>query len=155
MRVQIKDLKPNPYRDIKNYPIDKEKVQSLINSINQTGFWDNILGRQNNDHVEIAYGHHRLVALQKVFKPVDFVDIPVRDLDDSMMIKIMANENDESWGTSPRIIDETVRVAKKFLEEHPEIMNKYTAMTVYNRHLSQEVQMIAKFLDGNWNEYRS
>lgn len=31
------------------------------------------------------------------------------------MIKIMANENDESWAITPGIVHETVRVAKKFL----------------------------------------
>jgi hypothetical protein len=157
MRVQIKDLKPNPYRDIKNYPINEEKVQSLINSINQTGFWDNILGRQNNDYIEIAYGHHRLVALQKIFKPEDFVDIPVKDLDDSMMIKIMANENDESWGTSPQIIDETVRVTKKFLEEHPGILRELGQVKKSGR-MQQDFMvgevLISRFLDGNWNRYR-
>ena len=32
----------------------------------------------------------------------------------------MANENMEEYRTGPAIIDETVRVAKKYLEEHPE-----------------------------------
>jgi hypothetical protein len=53
-------------------------------------------------------------------KPTDEVDIPVKPLDDAVMIKVMANENMEDWKTSPGVIDETVRVAKRFLEEHPE-----------------------------------
>jgi hypothetical protein len=36
------------------------------------------------------------------------------------MIKIMANENMEEYKVGPGVIDETVKVAKKFLEEHPE-----------------------------------
>ena len=68
MKVKIKDLKPNPFRDMKNYPINQEKIQSLTNSINETGFWDNILARKNNGNIEIAYGHHRLVVLKKLFK---------------------------------------------------------------------------------------
>jgi len=151
MKVQIKDLKPNPYRDMKNYPINEEKVQSLINSINQTGFWDNILGRKNNDHIEIAYGHHRLVALQRILKPEDFVDIPVRDLDDSMMIKIMANENDESWGTSPKVIDETVRVVKKYLEEHKGLI---PAGSMGAGHGIIGKTIISNFLNGNWSKTR-
>jgi hypothetical protein len=151
MKVQIKDLKPNPYRDMKNYPINEEKVQSLINSINQTGFWDNILGRKNNDHIEIAYGHHRLVALQRILKPEDFVDIPVRDLDDSTMIKIMANENDESWGTSPKVIDETVRVVKKYLEEHKELI---PAGSMGAGHGIIGKTIISNFLNGNWSKTR-
>jgi len=33
-----------------------------------------------------------------------------------MMIKIMANENDECWGTNPGIIVETVRVTYEYLK---------------------------------------
>jgi hypothetical protein len=187
MKIQIKDLKPNPFRDMKNYPINEEKVQSLTNSINQTGFWDNILVRpkpgytfwtkQIDDgeeldemnapcymHItydengeeedyddpifEIAYGHHRLIVLKKLFKPDDYVDIPVRELDDSMMIRIMANENDENWGTSPKIIDETVRVTKKFLEEHKKII---PAISVENANGIIGCKIISDFLNGNWN----
>jgi len=150
MKIQIKDLKPNPFRDMKNYPINQEKIQSLTNSINQTGFWDNILARKNNGNIEIAYGHHRLVVLKKLFKPDDYVDIPVRELDDSTMIRIMANENDESWGTNPKIINETVRVTKIFLENHPEIV----------KNLGVEVSaligggIISRFLGGNWDRRR-
>lgn len=120
MKVQIKQLEPNPYRDMDHYPISEEKVQRLAESIHQTGFWDNILARKADGKIQIAYGHHRLMALRKVMKPTDEVDIPVKSLDDAVMIKVMANENMEDWKTSPGVIDETVRVAKRFLEEHPE-----------------------------------
>jgi hypothetical protein len=90
-----------------------------------TGFWDNILARGIDGRVQIAYGHHRWKALMRI-KPPDFViDIPVKDLDDATMLKVMANENMEEWRLGPKIIDETVRVTKKFLEEHPEEVKKY------------------------------
>ena len=182
MRIRIKDLKPNPFRDMKNYPINEQKVKSLTNSINQTGFWDNILARPKPNHTfmtekiidsdeeydqpeymhiiydengeeedyddpifEIAYGHHRLVALKKLFKPDDYVDIPVKELDDSTMIRIMANENDENWGTSPKIIDETVRVTKKFLEEHKELI---PAVSMGAAHGTIGPAIISNFLGG-------
>jgi len=161
MKVQIRDLKPNPFRDIDNYPINEEKVQNLTNSINQTGFWDNILARKNNGNIEIAYGHHRLIALQAVYKPDDYIDIPVKELDDSTMIRIMANENDESWGTSPKIINETVRVTKIFLEEHPEIVKgllkkgAYRATDINDLNKSLVGRMIiSRFLGGNWDHNR-
>jgi len=116
MKVKIKDLRPNPYRDIKNYPIDRDKVQSLIESIEQTGFWDNILARSVNGHIEIAYGHHRLEALKKVFKPDDEVDIPVKTLDEPTMIRIMANENMQQWGNNIAVIIETVKAIKNYLD---------------------------------------
>ena len=48
MKIKIKDLTPNPFRDSEHYPIDQEKVESLKRSINKTGFWDNILAREKN-----------------------------------------------------------------------------------------------------------
>jgi len=115
MKVQIKDLHPNPYRDMEHYPIDQDKIQSLKDSIEQTGFWDNILAREINGVIQIAYGHHRLEALKQVMKPTDYVDIPVKKLDDATMIQIMANENMEQWEMRPGVINETVKVARDFL----------------------------------------
>ena len=169
MKIQIKDLRPNPFRDMKNYPINQEKIQSLTNSINQTGFWDNILARKNNGNIQIAYGHHRLVVLKKLFKPDDYVDIPVRELDDSMMIRIMANENDENWGTSPQIIDETVIVVMEYLKSQS-YLNKiekrgkpgqyfeaFEGLPLPETRESQYsiiAYQISKWLGGNWSEKR-
>ncbi len=124
MKVQIKDLKPNPFRDMENYPINEEKIQSLTSSVNQTGFWDNILARKNNGNIEIAYGHHRLVVLKKLFKPDDFIDIPIKELDDPTMIQIMANENMNEWDTNVQIIDETIKITKEYLLNHPKLINE-------------------------------
>lgn len=126
MRVQLRHVFPNPYRDMKNYPINREKVEQLKKSIEQSGFWDNILARKNDsESVQIAYGHHRLTALKEIF-PDDYeIDIPVKELDDALMIKIMANENMEEWKAGPAIIDETVKVAKEFLEKNIELAKAY------------------------------
>lgn len=120
MKVKIKDLKPNPYRDMEHYPINTEKVESLINSFGQTGFWDNILARKVNGEIQIAYGHHRLEALKKKYSPDYEVDIPIKDLPDSIMLKVMANENEYIMGNGVSVTDETTRVTRQFLKEHPE-----------------------------------
>jgi len=156
MRVRVKDLVPNPFRDIKNYPIDLKKVESLAKSITETGFWDNILARKKDGRIEIAYGHHRLIALQRDCAPGFVIDIPVKELDDAMMIKIMANENDEQWAITPGIVHETVRVTKEFLlSSHglTFIKTKNPKRKIDYFH-SQEAFQIAEFLGGNWNEYR-
>lgn len=125
MKVQIKQLEANPYRDMDHYPISEEKVQRLAESIHQTGFWDNILARKADGKIQIAYGHHRLMALRKVMKPTDEVDIPVKSLDDATMLKIMANENMDEWATSTEVIDETIKAVKTFLEVHREELKKH------------------------------
>ena len=156
MKVRVKDLVPNPFRDIKNYPIDLKKVESLAKSINQTGFWDNILARKRNGRIEIAYGHHRLVVLQRDCAPDFVIDIPVKELDDAMMIKIMANENDECWAITPGIVHETVRVAKKFLlsDRGRTLIKTKSPKRKIDYHDSKEAFQMAEFLGGNWNEAR-
>ena len=114
MKIKVKDLQPNPFRKIKTYPIDRDKIRALKISINETTFWDNIVARKNNGKFEIAYGHHRLVALKEL--GIKEVDIPVRHFDDAAMIKIMANENLDDWSLRPAVINETVLVAKEFLD---------------------------------------
>lgn len=77
MKIKIKDLKPNPFRKVESYPVNELKVNILMASIEQIGFWDNILARQVDVGIQMAYGYHRLKALKRVY-PTDFeVDIPV------------------------------------------------------------------------------
>jgi len=59
----------------------------------------------------------------------------------------MANENMEEYRTGPAIIDETVRVAKKYLEEHPE-----EAEPFYSQKRIVSMDTISAFL--NWPESR-
>jgi len=150
MKIQIKNLKPNPYRDVKNYPYNQEKIQNLKDSINQTGFWDNILARKVNGDIQIAYGHHRLAALKQVKNPTDEIDIPVKELSDALMIKIMANENNNDWGTNIIVTDETVRVTSQFLEGHPDEVKTAQPGRGRDYHNSPEAFKISEFL--NWSE---
>ena len=59
----------------------------------------------------------------------------------------MANENMEEWRLGPKVIDETVKVTKKFLEEHPEEVAKQDSPTG-----KIGLEMIAGFL--GWNKTR-
>lgn len=110
MKIAVRDLKPNPFRDLDRYPVQPEKTEALKRSIKDTSFWDNLLARKapnGSGGFEIAYGHNRLKALRDL--RVDEIDIPVRSLDDTDMARIMAHENMEEWGHSTTIEQETVR----------------------------------------------
>lgn len=108
-KFAIKDIKANPFRHIDRYPIRKDKVAALRESIRTTSFWDNVVARRRNGHAEIAYGHHRLIALTEEYGPDHEVDLIVRDLPDDAMLQIMARENMEEWGTSAAVEHETIR----------------------------------------------
>jgi len=126
MRIPINHLEPNPFRNIKDYPINREKVESLKQSISQTSFWDNLLVRpkpEEKGNYQIAYGHHRLMALKEL--NIKEAELPVRDIDDATMIRIMANENLDSWKTAPAVVIETVRAVKEFLDGELAKCNNY------------------------------
>jgi len=168
MTVKVSDLRPNPFRKMDKYPIDKVKVEELKTSIKETSFWDNVLARRlKSGHFEIAYGHHRLVALQEL-DDIKEVDIPVKKLDDSQMLRIMANENLDSWKTNPRVVYETILTTKEFLNAE---LQKYESWEEYppeNRRVLFEGKKgdykkarkqgvgqptILKFLGGNWKKW--
>jgi hypothetical protein len=110
LKIAVKDLRPNPFRHVERYPVDRAKVDALKQSIEDTTFWDNLICRKalnGSGGYELAYGEHRRSALLEMKR--EFVDIPVRDLDDTAMAKIMAHENMEEWSWSASIEQETVR----------------------------------------------
>jgi len=109
MQYAIKDISANPFRHIDRYPIRRDKVAALKESLRTTGFWGNVVARLEDGKPQIAYGHHRLVALREEYGPDRKVDLIVRDLPDEAMLKIMARENMEEWGTSAAVEHETVR----------------------------------------------
>jgi hypothetical protein len=119
MKVKVRDVHPNPYRNIDHYPLNKEKIMALTKSIEKTGFWDNLVGRQVDGQIQIAYGHHRIEALRLAEGyGYDFeFDLPIKDIDNATMIQIMANENMSEWGHDITVIDETVKTTKEFLEK--------------------------------------
>src|SRR5438105_4217958 len=119
-KIKVNQLRPNPYRDAAHYPIHREKVETLKASIRTTGFWDNLLVRKAGAHFEVAYGHHRLEALKELVRESvldeDYeLELPVRNLDDAAMVRIMASENIEEYRVTSDIIDETVRVTREFI----------------------------------------
>lgn len=140
MKVKIKDLKPNPHRDLPTYPIDKDKVRNLVNSIDETGFWDNLLARNNvtelnpDGEVQLMYGHHRLFALwEKYGKDSEKeVDIPVKEFSDIQALKILAEENNDYYLTNIKVINETIRrvweylVLKTFLKRFSKFKDEET-----------------------------
>jgi hypothetical protein len=168
VRVRVKDLKPNPFRNIDRYPIDREKVEALKTSIGETDFWDNLLARKNaKGQVEIAYGHHRLEALKGL--GIEEVDIPVRGLSDAQMLKMMAEENLDQWRPNTTVNNETVLAARDYLDGELKRYKTWDAMRRANKIISSLIDgekgfrsakgqgvgqtTILKFLGGNWRQW--
>jgi hypothetical protein len=158
MEVELKHVKPNPYRNLPHYPINKDKIERLKASINRSGFWDNIVARKASDNgsVEIAYGHHRRQALNELFPPSHKIGLIVRELGDGDMIKVMADENDEVYNMTPAVINETVKAARDYLHS-PAGEKDYKALRSGsgpkdNDGYIRDASAIAEFLD--WEMHR-
>ena len=163
MKINIKDLEANPYRNIGKYPIDRAKVDALKISIEETTFWDNILVRPSNrtGKFQIAYGHHRHIAIKEV--GLKEIDVPCRALSNAQMVKIMAEEN-LGWNTSPAVVNETVLATKLFLDaelakcdyatSNKSIRCLFKSKTAYTETKTKGVGQttILKFLGGNWKQ---
>ena len=119
MKVKLKELKPNPFKKyINGGVLNPQKIDLLKESIKQDGFWDNVICRKNGNGYEIAYGHHRLEAAKQVLGGNHEIDIPVKELTDEMMVRILGNENcmqNEEYAIYQ--VDQ-VLLAKKWLEEN-------------------------------------
>lgn len=169
MKIKVADLEPNPYRKMKEYPIDREKVEALKNSIKEKTFWDNILVRPHptkKGKYQLAYGHHRWIALKELGIKETGPDVPVRDFDDALMLQSMAEENLD-WSTNPAVILQTIRATKEYLDN---ILKISTDWQEFNRSCKNTrpifesepefrsvkgkngvgIRTIRKFLGSNW-----
>jgi hypothetical protein len=106
---EVRKILMNPFRRIERYPIDERKVERLVESYRQTGYWGNLVGRPiGKEAIELAYGAHRRIAMDRYHKPTDKVAVIVQALDDEMMIRMMANENMIEFSSSALVDLETI-----------------------------------------------
>ena len=121
VKIKVRDLLPNPHRDLETNPIKQEKVEDLIASIGRTGFWDNLLVRPSptqKGKYEIAYGHNRLAALTDKRVNITEVTLPVAELSEWEMYLAMVDENETQQEITPAIVQENVGVGASLIEQY-------------------------------------
>ena len=110
VKIALKDILPNPNRDLQFNPLNPTKVEALVNSIKESGFWTNVILRPHPEmkgKYQLSYGHHRWrAALDAGITEAEFV---VRDLSEDMMLKIMELENAEEYHYCPLSLLESVK----------------------------------------------
>jgi len=69
IRVKLGDIKPNRFRDLERWPVEREVIDGLKDSIKKEGFWSKSIQAVINEHneVELRFGHHRLTAAIEIF----------------------------------------------------------------------------------------
>ena len=117
IEIRLRDVRPNPYRQLERYHLQPARLKSLESSIEDTGFWSNIIGRLNDDDTfEIAYGHHRLQAAINVLGEDHFQSFPIADLQDYAMLQMMVRVNSEHWGCTSEHNNLAVEQVRDFLD---------------------------------------
>ncbi len=165
MRVKLRDINPNPFRRIDEYPLDPTRVEALKNSIDSTGWWQTVVARERDGGgVELAFGHHRLEALHQLYAPDHEVDLTVQPLDDDKMLRMMADENLAEWAHDASIETATVKAVLTAAEEGqitlPEVPDKAPKSRIrkMSRAGAEDIpytaQTIADYLGANWSEER-
>jgi len=108
--VALKNLENNPYRDPNAYVWKENAITSLMESIGDLSYWENILIRKTKDgRLQIVYGHHRIEALRRLVAEglTEYENIkvnvrPETQLTDEIMLKIFVQENKDTWGEDPQ-----------------------------------------------------
>lgn len=119
MKFKLKDVQPNPFRDLIRNPLIPETVESFVGKISETGLWPVIEARVRKDgKPEIVYGHHRLAAARELFPGTQEVELVVGEFSDADMIQKMAMENCQEYGKTVQVIMEAIRATVKALSEN-------------------------------------
>lgn len=130
MKLQLSQIDANPHRDLTRNPLNVDQVIKLSESIERTGFWDNLVVRRHPDHpdrYQLAYGHNRIEACRRL--KIDEVELPVRDLSDYDMLCCMVDENATQQSVTPAIVFENVIAALVLAES---LLSSTTNVSEFN-----------------------
>lgn len=110
-RVALSDIVANHYRKIESYRISEEKIEALIQSYDNSGFWDGSLQARphptKTGKYEIAFGHHRVEAARR-YKKLAEVGLVVAKRSNADMLRMMADENREEFKGDQLVAIETI-----------------------------------------------
>jgi hypothetical protein len=111
--VPISLIDSNRHRDLKTYPWIERKVEQLMYSITDVGFWAGAIARPHSKRYELAFGHHRLEAAERL--KLKTIPLIIAALTDQQMLQYMGRENGEDYSTDFLIMLNTWEGAVKFL----------------------------------------
>lgn len=133
MKIKLKDIEPNPYRDLKRDPIRLPKVARLAKSIKDDMFWGGLHFRPHptkKGKYQSAFGHNRIAALRKAGETK--VESIVREITDDKMVELMIKENRERWDDMlPAEKIQNVRVVRDFLRSKGQEIGRNTILKYF------------------------
>lgn len=108
--IALRDLEANPYRHIDQYQIVDEKIERLLASYTESGFWHGSIQARphptKTGKYQIAFGHHRVEAARRA--KLGEIGVVVAQRDNATMLRMMATENAEEFRHNPLVTQETI-----------------------------------------------
>lgn len=149
--IQLNKIKPNPFKKfIKDGELDEEVISKLMEGYEQTTFHVNFKARNNNNEdVELIYGHHRLEAAKRFFGEKHEIKLDVYSYDefsDEKMLLDMVRENLTQRGEDYKDMADSVIIAKKWLKGELKFDKK---LKTEPKPLTVGAKEIAQFLSSN------
>ena len=95
--VGVELIDANPFRCLDEYPWNESKIDALMRSIADVGFWEGVIVRKIGKRYQMAFGHHRLEAA--VRSSLTWIPVIERELTDEQMLQFMGRENGEDYST--------------------------------------------------------
>jgi hypothetical protein len=95
--VKLTSIDDNPWRNLKHYPYDTEKLAMLQRSMKDVGCWEGVIVRAAGGRYQQAFGHHRTEAARREFGEDARIPVIVRDLTDEQMLQFLGRENSEDF----------------------------------------------------------
>ena len=123
--VPLRDIKNNPHRHLEKYPYVEAKIDALMRSINDVGFWEGVIGRRVGNHVEIAFGHHRIESARRIDSTMTVPVIIRDDMDDYKMLQFMGRENGEDYNADFTVMLETWEATVEYAKAHENVFPRH------------------------------
>lgn len=102
----LDDVVKNPFRDLRNYSYEEERLEQLMELITHNGFIPNVIGRVRDGKLQLAFGHHRVEALRRLgIKQAEFL---VQDLNDAKMLRYLLMDNDTEFKHGLEVLFEAI-----------------------------------------------
>jgi hypothetical protein len=163
MKLLLKTLRPNPWRNFDVDPLDDARIEVLLQSINEHGFWGGIVVRAANGGYEIAAGHTRVAAAIKA--GIISAEIAVQDIPDIKMIRVYRDENKTQRNSEGQLIAEAGVIAAALcmaildLLRVPQFEHNVTRscagdIVAEKRRANADANALTHFMDGGVGEDR-
>lgn len=116
IKIKLKDISKNPFRNLEINPIRKEKVERLEKEIADHGHERKLRVRKKGDEYQLVDGHHYLEAMKNLHGENHEIEVTAGDYSDRLMHLNLVGADDPIWNHSIQDIDERVFEARKELE---------------------------------------